>query len=142
MLFRKFARGLTFVGPRVSLYKHLSQCYDYFYMELNEYQKKAIFTAVYPKDYKIVYPALGLGEESGEVLGKVKKWLRGDDGIQGEMSEERRESLKYELGDVLWYLSVLANDLGWELEDVAKSNIEKLSSRKDRGVLHGNGDNR
>jgi NTP pyrophosphatase (non-canonical NTP hydrolase) len=110
-------------------------------MELNEYQKKALDTALYPEKYKIVYPALGLGNEAGEVMGKIKKWLRGDDG-EGVMSDERREGLKGELGDVLWYLAVLARDLDISLEDVAKENIEKLQSRKERGALKGDGDKR
>lgn len=110
-------------------------------MDFDAYQKKALETAEFPKKYKIVYPALGLGDESGEVLGKVKKWLRGDDGST-KMSRERRELLKYELGDVMWYLAVLANDLGFKLSDVAKANVEKLSSRKARGVVKGDGDKR
>ncbi len=109
-------------------------------MELNEYQKKALTTAGYSEKYKIVYPALGLGEEAGEVIGKVKKWLRGDDGEAGVMSEERRQAIKLELGDVLWYLSILANDLGFSLDEVAQANAEKLASRKERGVIKGSGD--
>lgn len=107
-------------------------------MDLDEYQKKAIATALYPEKYKIIYPALGLGNEAGEVQGKIKKWLRGDDGET--MSEERTEALKGELGDVLWYLAVLANDLGLSLEEVAKANVEKLQSRQERGTLSGDGD--
>jgi NTP pyrophosphatase (non-canonical NTP hydrolase) len=110
-------------------------------MELNEYQKKAITTALYPEKYKVIYPALGLGNESGEVLGKIKKWLRGDDGVE-VMSTERKEAIQGELGDVLWYLAVLANDLGVSLEDIAQENIEKLQSRKERGILKGDGDKR
>lgn len=110
-------------------------------MELNEYQKKALTTAVYDAKYKIIYPALGLAEETGEVVGKVKKWLRGDDGA-GEMSEERKEALKGELGDVLWYLSALAADLGMTLEEVANFNVNKLQSRKERGAIKGDGDQR
>ncbi len=110
-------------------------------MELKEYQKKALTTAFHPKKYKVIYPALGLGNESGEVMGKIKKWLRGDDG-EGKMSKERREALKEELGDVLWYLAVLAYDLGISLEDIAKTNIDKLQSRKKRGKLKGDGDKR
>lgn len=110
-------------------------------MELNEYQKKALTTALYPDKYKVIYPALGLGNEAGEVMGKIKKYLRGDDG-EGVMSEERKEALKGELGDVLWYLALLSNDLDFSLDDVAKSNIEKLQSRKERGALKGDGDKR
>ena len=110
-------------------------------MELNEYQKKALTTAGHAEKYKIIYPALGLGNEAGEVMGKVKKWLRGDDG-EGAMSAERKEAIKGELGDVLWYLAVLAHDLGLPLEDVAQKNVEKLQSRKERGTIKGDGDKR
>jgi len=110
-------------------------------MELNEYQKKALETAIYPEKYKVIYAALGLGNEAGEVMGKIKKWLRGDDG-EGEMSPERKELLKGELGDVLWYLAVLAKDLDLDLADIASANIEKLHSRKDRGQIMGDGDKR
>ena len=110
-------------------------------MELNEYQERALETAMHGKEHKIIYAALGLGNEAGEVLGKIKKWLRGDDG-KGEMSEERKDALKGELGDVLWYVAVLANDLGLNLDDVARANVEKLKSRKERGAIMGDGDTR
>lgn len=109
-------------------------------MNFNDYQKRAILTALYSEKYKIIYPALGLGDEAGEVLGKVKKWLRGDDGE--ELSQERKDAIAMEMGDVLWYLAVLSNDLGVSLEDVAKSNLEKVESRKERGQIKGDGDNR
>ncbi len=111
-------------------------------MELNEYQKKAVFTALYDEKYKILYPALGLGNEAGEVLGKIKKWLRGDDCLDGTMSAERKEAIKGELGDVLWYLAVLARDLNLDLGDIGQANIEKLQSRKERGAIKGDGDKR
>ena len=110
-------------------------------MQLNEYQKKALMTALYKKKYKIVYPALGLGNEAGEVLGKIKKWLRGDDG-DGKMSKERKQALKEELGDVLWYIAVLARDLDLSLDDIAKINLAKLQARKKRKTLRGDGDKR
>ncbi len=110
-------------------------------MDLNDYQKKALETALYPDKHRLIYPALGLGNEAGEVMGKIKKWLRGDDG-EGAISEERRKALKDEVGDVLWYVAVLARDLGFELEEIAKGNVEKLSARKERGTLHGDGDKR
>lgn len=110
-------------------------------MEFNKYQKKALSTALYPKKYKVIYPAFGLGNEAGEVLGKIKKWLRGDDG-DGKMSKERKEAIKGELGDVLWYLAVLAKDLDLSLGDIAKVNLAKLSSRQKRGTLKGDGDKR
>jgi len=110
-------------------------------MDLNEYQKRALDTAGYDDKYKILYPALGLGNEAGEVLGKIKKWLRGDDG-EGSISAERTQALKDELGDVLWYVAVLARDLDLNLEDVARGNVEKLKSRKERGAIKGDGDKR
>ncbi len=110
-------------------------------MEFNTYQKKALRTALYPKKHKVIYPALGLGGEAGEVLDKVQKWLRGDDG-QGQMKGKRKEAIREELGDVLWFLAVLAADLGLKLEDIAGGNIKKLESRQKRGVLHGDGDKR
>jgi len=110
-------------------------------MELSEYQKKALETSYYPEKYKIIYSAMGLSNEVGEVIGKIKKWLRGDDG-EGPISEDRKLALKDELGDVLWYLAILAKDLDLNLDDVAKDNIEKLKSRKERGVLKGDGDRR
>lgn len=90
---------------------------------------------VYPEKHAIVYPALGLAGEAGEIAEKVKKWLRGD-------RELDREGLLSELGDPLWYITSLADDLGFTLQDVIDRNVEKLSSRKERGVLKGNGDNR
>jgi NTP pyrophosphatase (non-canonical NTP hydrolase) len=110
-------------------------------MNLNEYQQQAIKTAIYPEKYKVIYSALGLGNEAGEVMGKIKKWLRGDDG-EGVISEERRGALKGELGDVLWYLAVLAHDLDLDLNDIAESNVAKLKARAEQGTLKGDGDTR
>lgn len=110
-------------------------------MELNDYQKKALRTATYEEKYNIIYPVLGLGNEAGEVMGKVKKWLRGDDG-EGILSPERRQALKEEMGDVLWYLAVLARDLDLTLEEIADVNIKKLESRQARGTIKGDGDTR
>lgn len=108
-------------------------------MELNEYQKRALETALYPKEVRILYPTLGLTGEAGEVADKVKKVIRDND---GDFSVERRLEIAKELGDVLWYISTLANDLGYTLEEIGELNNRKLSSRKERGVISGNGDNR
>ena len=101
----------------------------------NDYQAFVKSMKVYPNAHKIVYPTLGLIGEAGEISEKVKKWLRGD-------KELDREALLKELGDPLWYLAALADDLGYTLQEVVDANIEKLSSRKDRGVIKGSGDNR
>ncbi len=109
-------------------------------MDFKEYQKKALTTALYPRRHKVIYPALGLGNEAGEVLGKIKKWLRDEGGRR--MSKERKEKIKDELGDVLWYLAALSQDLGLEMENIAKLNLDKLRSRKIRGKLKGDGNKR
>lgn len=108
-------------------------------MKLNEYQQKAVSTAIYSDDHRLIYPALGLCGESGEVAEKVKKVLRDCD---GDVSTEKRNEIAKEIGDVLWYIANLANDLDYDLEDIAQMNIDKLFSRKERGVLGGSGDNR
>jgi len=109
-------------------------------MEFKEYQEKAWSTAIYPnKGKNIYYPALGLAGETGEVCEKIKKIMRDDNGV---VSQEKKELLKKEMGDVIWYLAALSTELGIELDDVAKTNIDKLFSRKERDKLHGSGDNR
>ena len=109
-------------------------------MNLSDYQEKALTTALYPNQgSNPYYPALGLGGEVGEVLNKVKKIMRDHD---GKITDEYREILKKELGDVLWYVAALASELDLNLDDIAQANIEKLASRKERGTLGGDGDNR
>ena len=99
-----------------------------------EYQKKAVSFAIYPATHKVLYPTLGLCGETGEVAEKVKKQVR--DGVFN------RHEVAKELGDVLWYLSNLANDIGYNLDEIADINIEKLTSRKNRDKIKGSGDNR
>lgn len=109
-------------------------------MRLDWYQQEAVKTAHYDKvKWRVLYPALGLGGESGEVLDKIKKVIR--DGT-GEPNSEEIRSLMLEMGDVLWYLANMADDLGFTLEEVAKSNLEKLWDRQERGKIGGSGDNR
>jgi len=103
-------------------------------MTFNEYQEEAKKTAIYPTEYRLVYPTLGLTGEAGEVAEKVKKMVR-----DGKLDTD---GLKKELGDVLWYLAALASDLGVTLEEVATANVVKLRSRSERGVIGGSGDNR
>ena len=109
-------------------------------MDFEEYQKKSRETALYPSiQEKYVYPALGLVNEAGEVAGKIKKIFRDNNGV---LDEERKRVLKKELGDVLWYLAQISTDLGLSLDEIAKYNIEKLQSRKKRGTIKGDGDER
>lgn len=103
-------------------------------MNFDDYQEKAKAFAIYEDP---LYPILGLCSEAGEVAGKVKKWIR-DGGDYIELYDD----LAKELGDVLWYISVTASDLGYNLSDIAQININKLSDRALRGKLQGSGDNR
>ena len=106
-------------------------------MNFNEYQKLARSTAVYPEEHKVVYPALGLWGEAGEVADKIKKTIRGDSSLV-----EVTGSIADELGDVLWYLAILADDLGIPLEDIAHWNVDKLRRRMKSNKIKGDGDNR
>ena len=109
-------------------------------MELSEYQRLSRRTAKYPgAGDDLTYPALGLCGEAGEVAEKVKKTIRDDGGV---LTDERRDALSKELGDVLWYAAQLATEAGLELEQIAADNLEKLFSRQERGVLRGSGDDR
>jgi len=122
-------------------------------MDFKEYQAAAKITAIYLNKVKLQFPelspeilkimgisyaALGLGE-SGEVQGKVKKIIRDSGGI---ISDEVKTEISKEIGDILWYTAAMCDELGISLEDVAQNNIDKLMSRKERGVIEGNGDNR
>ncbi len=109
-------------------------------MELNDYQRESRKTAIYPDlGGNPIYPTLGLVGEAGEVADKVKKILRDND---AKFDQESKDAIKFELGDVLWYISQLASELGYELEDIANCNLRKLNDRKIRGRISGSGDNR
>jgi NTP pyrophosphatase (non-canonical NTP hydrolase) len=109
-------------------------------MDLDEYQRGALRTAA-PRDKKneLLHLVLGLVGESGEIAEKFKKWVRDADCDEARLD---RADIAKELGDVLWYLAVLADYLDLSLDDVAASNLAKLASRQRRGVLGGSGDNR
>lgn len=109
-------------------------------MNFKEYQDAAKATALYPgfqKDAGVSYCALALAGEAGEVANKVKKVLRGDVFLW-----DAREGIAQELGDCLWYVSELARNLGYSLDDIAQMNIAKLAARRERGTVRGEGDNR
>jgi NTP pyrophosphatase (non-canonical NTP hydrolase) len=109
-------------------------------MDLVDYQTAALCTALYPNQGdNFVYPALGLAGEAGEVADKLKKVIRDNDGT---LTDPVRESVAKELGDVLWYVAVLAHELSYDLDTIAKNNLDKLASRMERGVITGSGDNR
>ena len=90
-------------------------------------------------DPAFIAKILGLVGEAGEVAEKFKKIVRDKNGVIAGMDIDE---ISKELGDVLWYVAALSEYLGMTLEDVAQKNIEKLSSRKARGVSNGSGDNR
>lgn len=107
-------------------------------MTFDQYQIDTRQTAVYPEvgGHSYIYPALGLSGEVGEVMEHVKKAIR-DDG--GTITAERLDKLGKEIGDVLWYLARLSDELGLSLNDVATGNIKKLLLRKEQGTIHGSG---
>lgn len=102
---------------------------------LDLYQEYAATTAIYPKEAKVAYPILGAIGELGELANKYKKVIR--DGVELDIEDAMKE-----LGDVLWYLSAIANDLGVSLGHIAALNLQKLADRQERGVLGGSGDTR
>ncbi len=111
-------------------------------MEFNDYQKKSRVHAFYPNQNSpesYQYLVLGLVGEAGELAEHYKHALR-DDG--GEITEDTRRLVSKELGDVLWYLANLAYELGYDFEDVAKSNLQKIEDRVKHGTLKGRGSDR
>jgi|TARA_R110002153_G_scaffold10629_3_gene41974 NTP pyrophosphatase (non-canonical NTP hydrolase) len=111
-------------------------------MTFDEYQEFAKTTAIYPDNAKVVYPTLGLSGEAGEVAEKVKKNIRKSKFGSFEFYGNELDDIAKELGDVLWYVSALATDIGYSLEDIAQMNVEKLKSRQERNKIEGEGDNR
>lgn len=111
-------------------------------MDFDTYQEKALTTAQYPADQALPYLALGLAGEAAEVANKVKKILRGDYDDNPEKAEAVLEGITKELGDVLWYIAVLADELDADLSYVADANIAKLSARASSGTIKGTGDDR
>lgn len=109
-------------------------------MWMNTYQAMAQQTAVYPGRgglHGLIYATLGLAGEAGEVANKVKKILRDDEGV---VTAARRAELLAEVGDVLWYVAMLADELGLTLAEVAAGNLDKLAGRAAAGTIQGAGD--
>ena len=103
-------------------------------VDFKSYQDMASETAVYKTEHAVIYPALGLAAEAGEVANKVKKILR-----DGNFN---REAIADEVGDCLWYIAALCRDLNVDMKELAKNNLRKLHDRKLRGVIQGSGDKR
>lgn len=104
--------------------------YDDFTKELARYPKEQ----ANPDIIEAMYCALGLVGEAGEVSEKIKKWHR-----DGNIN---KEAVAFELGDVLYYLTRTANNMGYTLADIERMNVEKLTKRQKAGTIHGSGDNR
>ena len=109
--------------------KFMEQKYEA--LDFRSYQDMASETAVYKAEHQVIYPALGLAAEAGEVANKVKKILR-----DGNFN---REAIADEVGDCLWYIAALCRDLNVDMKELAKNNLRKLHDRKARGVIQGSG---
>lgn len=110
-------------------------------MEFDEYQRATLKTAIYPDKGKrnpnaINYAVLGLIGEAGEIANAWKKAIRDSDPTTAI------EKIRWELGDVLWYIARAADEIGMKLSDVAQANLDKLADRGHRGKLTGSGDKR
>lgn len=109
-------------------------------MDFATFQKKVKETSIYPNQgNNVAYAALGLAGEAGEVADKVKKIIRD---AHGTLTPKAREEMIKELGDVLWYLAAVANELSVDIEEIAQRNVDKVEDRRARGVISGEGDNR
>jgi NTP pyrophosphatase (non-canonical NTP hydrolase) len=108
-------------------------------LDMDKYQYLAMTTKKYPESYKLIYPTLGLTGEAGELANKVKKILRDD---EGKIGQKKAEQIFYELGDCLWYIAAIADDLGIPLTTVADANLRKLKKRDEEDKIKGEGDNR
>ncbi|MFO0920820.1 MAG: nucleoside triphosphate pyrophosphohydrolase family protein [Candidatus Saccharimonadales bacterium] len=110
-------------------------------MTFDEYQKRALTTAIFNPDPimdKTIF-AMGISGEAGEFLEKWKKIVAYK---EGQITDEDKNELKKELGDVVWYVALMSHSLGLSFDDVMELNLSKLADRKRRGVQKGAGDNR
>ena len=105
-----------------------------------DYQARACETAIFPKHRATEYLTLGLTGEAGEIANKVKKFIR--DGATKDEYLAKRIEIGYEIGDVLWYCAVLAEELEMNLGHIMEKNLDKLADRHKRGKISGSGDNR
>jgi len=116
-------------------------------MTFEEYETNALSTAIYPgQGYPIglMYVGLKMNGEAGEFAEHVGKAMRDDSyGTFGlSLTDDRRDKLIKEVGDVLWYLAAAAKELRTDLSTIARVNNEKLAKRKAEGKLGGSGDDR
>lgn len=117
-------------------------------LSLNEYQRRAMTTCM-ESCGNHAYMLMGLVGEVGELFSKLAKWIRKErlfvndnDFNLKDLSDQEKYDLKAELADCQWFIAGIANSMGWDLQDIGESNLAKLASRKERGVIDGEGDNR
>ena len=113
-------------------------------MNLNDYSTQAIATLLGGQglddmDARLLDQVFGLVGESGEVAEKFKKIIRDK---HGAISDDDKQEIIKELGDILWYINSISHILGFSLEDIAQKNLDKVTDRKVRGAQRGSGDNR
>jgi NTP pyrophosphatase (non-canonical NTP hydrolase) len=124
-------------------------------MDASDYQRDTANTAIYDESVadalgssfdstkrsylRMMYCATGIAGEAGEIAEHMKKMLRDDKMMP---TVERREALFKEVGDLMWYVSQFCTEMNFSMSEVMEHNLVKLQSRKERGVLHGDGDNR
>jgi len=108
-------------------------------LDFDTYQKAAHRTAEYPPEAGLFYAALGLAGESGEVANQIKKVTRDDGGV---LTSKRKQAIIKELGGMFWYAAEIATLMGISLADVPAANLAQLYSRKERGTIKGDGDDR
>jgi NTP pyrophosphatase (non-canonical NTP hydrolase) len=102
-----------------------------------EYAEDARDTAIYAGRDTVdglIYAALGLAGEAGEIANQVKKIKRDDQGI---LTDDRKRKIVDEAGDVLWYLQAIADEVGLDLGRIGELNADKLRERKSRNTIHG-----
>ncbi len=116
------------------------------HMSLDFFQHEAKKFAIYKKnlsdDNNLIYPVLGLLSESGEVADKFKKIMRDTKLPLRSLPMPTKTEIAKELGDCLWYIALIADELEFDLSEVAEGNLDKLNSRRNRSKLTGSGDNR
>ena len=116
-------------------------------LTLNEYQRRAMTTCMVSCDNQ-AYMLTGFVGEVGELCGKIAKAIRRekaalkDNYLVGAFTPQELHDIKSELGDCAWFIAGIANTMGWTLQNVCQDNLDKLASRKERGVINGDGDNR
>lgn len=116
-------------------------------MTFDEYQAEITADAAYPHvTANIVFPAMGLAGEAGELCDKIKKHWRNSNlpvqELREALTKEQVTEITKELGDVLWYIAAMCTELGIKMSDMVTINVAKYHDRRERGVLKGEGDNR